>query len=52
MLDKRINDTYELHRHIEQRNLLRKARKLRAEGKDDEAQKVEQEWYAKYGKNY
>jgi hypothetical protein len=52
MIDKRINDMYELQRHIEQRNLLRTIRKLRSENNIKEAEKLEEEWKNKYGRFY
>lgn len=44
MIDKKIQDTYELHSHIEQRQILRQIRKAKQEGDMQLAAKLEKEW--------
>lgn len=48
MVDQRIKDYKELHRHQEKRNMLRKIRKLRQEGKVKIALKLQKEFEEKY----
>lgn len=50
MIDKKINQVYELQDHVVMRNKLREIRKLRTEGKNEEADKLFKEWNEKYGR--
>lgn len=49
MIDKKIQQVYELQEHVVKRNMLRQIRKLRTEGKLEEADKLFKEWADKYG---
>lgn len=49
MIETKIQAVYELRDHIVMRNKLREIRKLRTEGKNEEADKLFQEWNKIYG---
>lgn len=51
MIDKKIKDTYELHDHIQQRQILRQIRKAKQEGDTQLAAKLEKEWANKNVRN-
>lgn len=50
MINQRIKDMYELHEHIEKRNKLREIRKAKSAGQLDLVDKLEKEFYEKYGR--
>lgn len=50
MIDKKIQNVYELQDHVVMRTMLRNIRKLRTEGKTEEADKLFKEWNEKYGR--
>jgi uncharacterized protein (UPF0264 family) len=51
MVDQRIQDMYQLHDHIDKRNLLRGIRSARSQGDTNKACKLEQEFLKKYGRS-
>lgn len=51
MIDKRIQDMYELQAHVERRTLLREIRKAKKNGNIEQVTKLEQEWKQKYGRS-
>jgi len=51
MIEGRIEDMKELHRHIAKRNLLREIRSARHSGDISKATKLEQEFYKSYGRS-
>lgn len=51
MIDQRINDMYELQAQRARQTMWRQIRKLRTEGKMDEANQLQEEWMRKYGRS-
>lgn len=51
MIDQRIQDMYELQQQRARQGMWRQIRKLRTEGKINEAEQLQEEWMKKYGRS-